>query len=344
MQTHKPPFLLKELKIEVTHKCPLKCCHCSSVSHSECEREMRWDDCRRIIYDATDVGVDQIAFSGGEPLLWGDLEKAVQLASERNCNVTLYTSGHTSGLSTIARIKNLRDKGLYRAIFSLYSSNPIKHDSITGVDGSFGITTKIIEESAQSGMETEIHFVPTAQNFLELSSVVELSSKLGSKRVSVLRLVPQGRAKNQKEMLLSYDQNQALRMLIFELRNKGHDIRVGSPYNFLMARDNPKCCAAIDRLTISPDLSISPCDAFKHIRPSDLGITDEYCNLSKHSIKDCWAKSSLLNLVRTYLTTPFADECSKCGSIESCTSGCLAQKIIQHGFMKKVRDPMCLKI
>jgi sulfatase maturation enzyme AslB (radical SAM superfamily) len=48
--------------------------------------------------------------------------------------------------------------------------------------------------------------------------------------------------------------------------------------------------------------------------------------------------------VRTYLTTPFADECGKCSSIEDCTSGCLAQKIIYHGKMCKVHDPMCLRI
>jgi hypothetical protein len=48
-------------------------------------------------------------------------------------------------------------------------------------------------------------------------------------------------------MLLSHEQNLSLRKSIFSLRAEGHDIRLGSPYNFLMARDNPQCCAAIDQ-------------------------------------------------------------------------------------------------
>lgn len=344
MRMHKPPFELKELKIEVTHRCPLKCHHCSSVADNECARVMTWADCHRIVCEATAMGVEQIAFSGGEPLVWRDLEDAVALASGRKCKVTLYTTGHAEEKTTASRLHKLKDCGLQKTIFSVYSSKPQQHDSMTGVAGSYGQTCKTISESSQIGLTTELHFVPTTQNVQELPAVAALAKSLGATRVSVLRLVPQGRAKSQPGMLLSHEQNLSLRKSILSLRAEGHDIRLGSPYNFLMARDNPACCAAIDRLTVGPDLRIFPCDAFKHIRPSDLDLPDTYGNLGTHSLQECWEKSPIFAAVRTYLTTPFADECGKCSSIEDCTSGCLAQKIIYHGKMCKVHDPMCLKI
>jgi MoaA/NifB/PqqE/SkfB family radical SAM enzyme len=116
-------------------------------------------------------------------------------------------------------------------------------------------------------METEFHFVPLAHNFGELQAIAKQARELGVKRVSVLRLVPQGRGAEGADMQLTNEQNLELRKIILHLRTDGHCIRLGSPYNFLMLRDEPKCCAGIDRLTIGPDLRVFPCDAFKHIPP-----------------------------------------------------------------------------
>jgi hypothetical protein len=47
--------------------------------------------------------------------------------------------------------------------------------------------------------------------------------------------------------------------------------------------------------------------------------------------------------VRRYLTTPFADQCSECGALEDCLSGCMAQKFHARGGLAKCPDPMCLR-
>ena len=117
---------------------------------------------------------------------------------------------------------------------------------------------------------------------------------------------------------------------------------MGSPYNFLMINSNPECSAAIDRIIVSPDLRIYPCDAFKKIEAEELVGTLNWSSLAGTSLKDCWDKSPYFGAIRNYLTTDFEDPCKHCGALEKCLSGCLAQKVLEHGDLDKHRDPMCL--
>ncbi len=340
MKYHRPPFSLNEIKLEVTHDCLLRCVHCSSMAQAGCGREMDWHTCRQILSDAAAMGVTEVAFSGGEPLLWKHLVDAVGTASKLGMKVFVYTTGNTRNGTEL--FDDLKAAGLSRVMFSVFSSDMQQHDAVTTITGSHEITMQTVRHCAKLGVETEFHFVPMKQNFVELRMITLQARALGVKQVSVLRLVPQGRGAQGEDMQLSMEQNKTLRRTILDLRAEGHDIRLGSPYNFLMLRDDPKCCAGIDRLTIGPDLRIFPCDAFKHISPEEIGARDEYSNLNDHSLAECWEKSSYLGIVREYLTTDFAEHCSKCGSLEDCLSGCMAQKFHVHGNMLKRPDPMCL--
>lgn len=161
-------------------------------------------------------------------------------------------------------------------------------------------------------------------------------------RISVLRLVPQGRGRKEKDGQLSHSQNLELRKIIKKLRFDGYDIRLGSPYNFLMLRENPQCRSGIDRMTIGPDLRIFPCDAFKHIAPEEVGASNEFSNLRDYSLYECWRNSPYFGVVREYLTTEFEIECKICKKLKACLSGCMAQKFYAYGESKKCPDPMCL--
>jgi radical SAM protein with 4Fe4S-binding SPASM domain len=109
-----------------------------------------------------------------------------------------------------------------------------------------------------------------------------------------------------------------------------------------MIREKPQCRSGIDRLKVSPDLKIFPCDAFKHISPKKVGVDSEYSNLKEYSLLECWKKSPYLGVVREYLTTDFAVECKNCKKLKTCHSGCMAQKFYAYGELRKCSDPMCL--
>jgi radical SAM protein with 4Fe4S-binding SPASM domain len=288
------------------------------------------------------MGIKNVDFSGGEPFLWPYIYNAADAAVKHNMNVTVYTSGNIRDFKLQAI--HLHNLGVTKVIFSIFGANAITHERITRRLGSLNRTKVAMVDALSVGLITELHFVPMNNNYRELIGVIQLASQLGASRVSVLRLVPQGRAALISDHVLNRIENLELRRQIQALRKEhGNDfVRTGSPYNFLLLNNKPVCYAAFDRLTVGPDLRIYPCDAFKKIGASELVKTEEWSCLAGTSLSECWQKSPYLEAVRTYLTTDFKAPCESCILLQKCLSGCLAQKVIAYGSLEKKPDPACL--
>ncbi|MBE3100264.1 MAG: radical SAM protein [Planctomycetes bacterium] len=341
MQRHSRPFNLKEFKIEVTYRCDLNCVHCSSDARPSNMLEMTHDDCLRILDDAAKMGAKDVALSGGEPLLWPHVFDVAEAASTLGLKVTIYTSGNVEDFRRKAT--RLHAFGVSCCIFSIFGAMAPGHERVTRKAGSFERTKAAMRDAVAVGLTTELHFVPMSGNYRELGDVAQIAHQFGASRVSVLRLVPQGRAALVRDRALSRVQNLELRRQILALRRQhGNDfVRTGSPYNFMMLNDGADCWAAIDRLIIGPDLRLFPCDAFKRIGASELVKTEDWSHLTGASLLDCWEKSPYLEAVRKYLTTDFEPPCDSCRLLEKCVSGCLAQKAIAYGSLDKKPDPDC---
>ncbi len=339
---HKRPFVLREFKIEVTYRCDLNCVHCSSDARPSNLLEMSRDDCIRILADAATMGVQDVAFSGGEPLLWPHICNVVEEATKHGLKVTIYTSGYADDFKRKAT--RLHTLGASKFIFSVFGATVADHERITRKAGSFERTKTSMREAFAVDLTTELHFVPMSSNYRELVDIALLARELGASRISILRLVPQGRATLIRDRVLNRVQNFELRRQIQNLQKEyGHTfVRTGSPYNFLMLNDKPACWAAIDRLIIGPDQRLYPCDAFKRIGAAELVGTEAWSSLAELSLPDCWRKSPFLEAVRRYLPPDFADPCDSCKILEKCVSGCLAQKVIAYGSLEKRPDPDCL--
>lgn len=338
-----PPYALKELKIEVTQKCPLNCIHCSSDAHPAKSTDLDLPLVLRLMADSKELGVEDIVFSGGEPLVWPHIMDAVSTASDLTFNTSLYTTGRSSleekkGNSKFA--KNLKKAGLQRAIFSIYGRKSI-YERVVRVAGSYEHTLTNIHIFKDNGIEVEIHFVPLKINFRELAHVVDFAHTIKINKVSVLRFVPHGRgALLGKSIILSNQENLELREQIRLLRQTypTMQIRLGSPFNFLLMEKDIVCKAGLDRLIIGPDGLAYPCDAFKNYQNSH-SAND---SVHKKSIRDIWENSYLCQEARNYLLSEPYEECGKCIHFKLCKSGCLAQKIIRNDNFRKDRDPDCI--
>lgn len=341
MKYHESPFTLKELKIELTYSCPLSCIHCSSDSTPEVDLFIEDVKCLQIISEASELGVKEVAFSGGEPLLHSSINQFVQFAYQKGLEVILYTCGNIPEFEE--KIIELKNKGLNETILSLYSSQENEHEQITRKKGSFKNTLEALNILNKNEIISELHFVALSRNYKRLREVVNLGYDYGVRQVSVLRFVPQGRGFLLNNDVLNKIQNFELKEIIESLRGEGYKVRTGSPFNFLLLNDNPACFSAINRLIIAPDLSIYPCDAFKQIRPEELIGTNSMSVLDKNNLKECWQKSLYLKAVRDYLTSDFAKPCNDCPYLEVCLSGCLAQKVLQNGNLTKSQDPSCMR-
>ena len=333
-------FHLKEMKLEVTHNCLLSCVHCSSMSKVESGLSMDWPTSERILDEAYEMGANEVAFSGGEPLLWEYIENGISKSVENGFHTILYTTGNAPDTEKI--LENLQTIGLNRVVFSVFGANQEDHEMVTKQHGSFERTINMARHCSDIGLKTEFHFVALSWNFMMLPHIVELALASGAEKTSILRLVPQGRGSKICNGQLSNTQNLELRRTIKHLRDKGHNLRLGSPYNFLMLKKNPQCRSGVDRMTIGPDYRIFPCDAFKHISPEDIGASNDFSNVGETSLKECWENSDFFRVIREYLMGDIDYECGSCSMLNRCNSGCVAQKIYAYGGLIKGPDPMCL--
>lgn len=330
-----------EIKIEVTYECPLACIHCSSNAHKDNSLQMTYEKCVEIVEQANNLGVKEIAYSGGEPLIWNHIDDMIYLTHKLGIYVSLYTSGNIP--DKYKRFLKLKNEGLDRAVFSLYSYKAENHERITRISGSFEQTINSIKDCIKVDIQAEVHFVAVSQTFRELKDVAYFCKEIGINKISVLRFVPQGRGSLFSQGILNKSENIELINIIYNLRKSGFDIRTGSPFNILLINKNPECYAAKNRMVIAPDLRIYPCDAFKQIHAEDIADTLNNSILTNNTLEYCWNNSLYFNMIREALEQPSGEPCDKCLNYNSCKTGCLAQKFLQYRTLKKIPDPACLK-
>ena len=336
-------MMLKELKLELTQQCPLACMHCSTESNRQKTSALTENTVLKLLNDASGLGTEKVAFSGGEPLLVPFLPNLISAAHSFGIKSTVYTCGATDGELnplSVSYAMELKKAGLGRLIFSIYSSEPEMHNSITKYR-SFTTTVLALQNALEAGVSVEIHFVAMRRNFRHILALVGEAVRWGVKRVSVLRFVPHGRGKSIAEREdLDADEMRELRELILIAR-KMHpqvNVRAGSPYNILGIGHTP-CDAAQEVLVVNHRGEIFPCDAFKNVNVPDR----DYGSVLNRSLRDVWEKSRYLNLVRSELAAGPGITCGSCEEFSGCKSGCLAQKVIRDGWETSADpDPACL--
>jgi len=304
------------------------------------KKEISFEKCIEIINEAYQMGVKEISFSGGEPLCWPGIVEAVRCASNKGIRTVMYSSGNSENLDLL--FEQLYEAGLRKIVFSIYSVNETEHNKITRSKDSFQNTINSIKHVKKLGIVPEVHFVALASNYQNIEKLVFFLKSIGVERTSILRFVPQGRGKLIREIdTMTKAQNREMARTIKRLRDNGYEIRTGSPFNVLLINDNPKCTAAKDRLIISPDLDIFPCDAFKQISAEQIAAPVKFSNLNNATLQECWDNSTYFNAVRQALNEITEAPCVTCGANKKCLSGCLAQKFLVYNTLYKNPDPAC---
>lgn len=323
---------LRELKLELIQQCTLACVHCSTDSHRRRTSVLPRETVLRLLHEGSELGVEKVAFSGGEPLLVPYLAEIVAEANTLGIHSSLYTCGVADfelNPLTADRAKHLVEAGLGRFIFSIYSHSPEIHNSVTRY-ASFSTTVNSLRNAVGAGGNAEIHFVAMGRNFRDLLRLVEAARDWKVERLSVLRFVPQGRGSNIAEREdLTPDEMRELREIILSARAMfpGINVRTGSPYNTLGVGQAP-CDAAQEVLSINYRGEVFPCDAFKNVKYYDA----EFGSVLNRPLKEVWEKSAFLNRVREELGTGPMKACGSCSEFSGCRSECLAQKVIRDGW------------
>src|SRR5262249_54935444 len=117
---------------ELSYKCPLHCPYCSNplaIGESRYADELSTAEWTRVFAEAADLGVLQLALTGGAPLVRKDAEQLAHAAREAGLYSTLVTAGTPF---TRRRAEALREAGLDHVQISIQDSDPIESDRMAG--------------------------------------------------------------------------------------------------------------------------------------------------------------------------------------------------------------------
>ena len=294
--------MLSEISIEILQRCPNRCIYCSSHSNPQATHIIPFEIIKNVIDDAKSLGCKTVCLSGGEPFLHPQILDIISYIAKQQLICYVYTSGIYmkdevySSLPNeyIEAIRGMVDK----VIFNVEADSSALYDQIMGTDvGGFDMMKKSINDCVSSGLVVETHVVPMQVNFKHLKSIFEMCYQLGVSKVSILRLVLQGRALvNLSLVKLTGEDSREVTKLIKALKEayKGK-VRIGLPYSDSNCRIY--CKAASDKINIRYDGNVYPCEVFKDdILNKKIGHEPD--NISSASFLDIYKKSSFLNAVR----------------------------------------------
>lgn len=246
--------------IEITHECNLRCKHCLNNSGNKIPNQLNDDEIFNLIIEFSKAGMQEIRFTGGEPLVHNKIYEFISLAHK----LGMYTSIGTNGtLITIEEAKKLKLAGLNKAIVSI-DGTEVAHDNIRG-KGSYKKTILGINNLEDNGIQVRINSVIMKSN---MNDVIDLAKELNKKHIHLMirRFIESGRGILLENNTLTHeDYNFVKNSLKNELKDKyiiGHylneneqiNYRINLPFNFIKG-----CKAGQRSLIILPNGDISLC-------------------------------------------------------------------------------------
>lgn len=172
----------KSIAIGITSRCPLKCIMCEVRKiPSKVKEELTLKEIKCLINQMVELGVKDVGFDGGEPLLRKDLFKMIRYAEDKNLFTNLITSGCLISKETAKKIVK---SNLSLLTISLDGATAKTHDSIRGAKGTFQKVVRginyIKEYDKNNKLRIYVNTVIMNNNLKKLIDIVRLC-----KRVSV---------------------------------------------------------------------------------------------------------------------------------------------------------------
>ena len=322
------------LLCELTYSCPLQCPYCSNpVNFEHYTNELDTQEWQRILDEAAALGVVQVHFSGGEPLLRKDIVQIIKKARDLNLYSNLSTGGT---LLTEKLVRELRSAGLDSLQISIQDADSLNSDYISGGLGSFDKKKKAALLAKNAGFPLTINVVLHKQNLDNIEAIIGLAEDIGAERLELANTQFNGWALKNRNLLLPTRTQVEHAVSVVEsarLRLKGKmEILYVVPDYF---EQYPKpCLYGWGRvfMTITSDGIVLPCQAAREI--SEL----QFENIRNKSLEKIWFESESFCIFRG--TDWMPEPCRSCPQKVIDFGGCRCQAFLLTG-NAAVTDPVC---
>ena len=246
--------------LELTRACNLKCIHCLNNSGIKQKDELTKDELLKLIKKLSSLGVQEIRFTGGEPLLFNGIYDLIKFATEEGICTSLGTNGT---LITKEVAKKLKESGLKKVVVSI-DGNKKTHDKIRGKKN-YQKAMHGLKYLQKNGINVRVNSVIMKSN---MDDVIKLAKKMSRKKITIFirRFISSGRGKElENNMLNKKDYDYVRNKLQKELTKKtyvnGHYLRNDEGVNsrIKLPFEIRGCKAGQRAITILPNGDINLC-------------------------------------------------------------------------------------
>lgn len=297
-----------------TNACNARCLHCSTAAAKRLPNELSTDEVKSLFTHLADIGIFDVAISGGEPLVRQDIYEIIEFITGLGIKVGIGSNGSLITKQTAFRLKEIH---VDRLQISIDGTEEI-HDQVRRWNGLFNRAKQAIQNSIEAGLNTHVCLTLHKLNYAVMEDVIDTCANWGVKRFNMSRFIPTGRGTNDldlpkeiwKEIIFEYETIKKKYSGTMELTTHLSQSILVNPelYNcggFI------GCQAGIGQGCIDSNGDIRPCVML----PIVIG------NVREKLFEDIWKSSQLINSLKSRNT--LKGFCSMCDKKEQC-GGCRA--------------------
>ena len=322
---------------ELTYRCPLHCPYCSNptdIGAARYQDELPGEDWQRVFREAADLGVLQLALTGGEPMARKEIVDLVSTSTESGLYSTLVTSAMPFPKR---RVEALHAAGLDHVQLSFQDSTREMNDFLSHTK-TFELKNRVAKIIKDQGWPMVMNVVIHRLNIDHIDRIIGMAHELGAEYLELANTQYYSWAfLNRDELLPTRAQLERAEAVTDAWRRKlGDTMRL-----FFVAPDYhegtaKKCVNGWGSmfLNVTPDGTALPCHTAKMLP----GLA--FPNVRDHGLREIWFESEGFNRYRG--TGWMKEPCASCDMKEVDLGGCRCQAyLIAHD--PAAADPVCAK-
>ena len=313
--------------VHLTRACNLGCEHCYVEGGKD--GTMSFSEACYIVDTLAEIGVDTIAFGGGEVSLVPHFSQLVEHTTKRGIMPTYTTNGLELDIETAERCS-----AVSVSVDGIGDDYSIYRGCKPGVWNQIEANIKTLAEVHPNVIA---NILVTRQNYRQLFHISEHLKQLGIKQLLFLRFKPEGRGRSRDKSLRPEEVRTVVgQLLTLSLWKEVRVLvdscsmpyfRVANPPKEALRRISLQmdggCGAGCSFLCIDADLSVKPC-SFQR---------GPFLSLREHSFPECWEAAVAFSAPQRNGTP---NKCANCDLYELCGGGC---PVLKKGAEEV--DPLC---
>ncbi|MEW6413485.1 MAG: radical SAM protein [Candidatus Zixiibacteriota bacterium] len=319
----------------ITDRCNLSCPHCYSSAVKVSDGELTTDECRHIIDYLSQIEVETIGWTGGEPFIRKDLEDLIAYAYDQGIKSGITTNGIPL---TAKRVENLKKLHLSSLQISLDGSTPERNHNIRLASAKeFHMVIDGIKRSLDAGLPVYLAMIISRASMDDVLDYVDMARELGVKTIRYCCFVPHGGGTDDEiSRKMSFgDRLEDLALLMEKLVVLDNprvlpDVAFGP---LPPAYDFHKCKAGSEAFYISSKGDVYPCTSL---------LFDRFIvgNVRQKSLADILTDPKMTEIAR-YPRETIDGHCRECPYFKVCRGACRGAVYAHTGDLN-ASFPTCL--